>query len=57
MLFLQTSYVILMLCGLSAATYIALQYHHVFHRLTRMTNLAMLLNLLVNKGEQLEERI
>ena len=46
-----------MLCGLSAATYIALQYHHVFHRLTRLTNLAMLLNLLMFKGEQLEERI
>ena len=46
-----------MLCGLSAAKYIAMQYHHVFHRLTRLTNLAMLLKLLVIKGEQLEERI
>ena len=46
-----------MLCGLSAATYIALQYHHVFDRLTLLTNLVMLLNLLMIKGEQLEERI
>ena len=46
-----------MLCGLSAATYIALQYHHVFHWLSRLTNLAILLNLLMIKGEQLHERI
>ena len=46
-----------MLCGLSAAMYIALQYHHVFHRFTRLTNLAILLNFLVIKGEQLVERI
>ena len=37
--------------------YIALLYNHVFHRLTSFTNLAMLLTLLMIKGEQLAERI
>jgi hypothetical protein len=49
------NYKIPTLGGLSAARDIAMQYHHVFHIMTLLTNLALLLIFRMPQIEQLEE--